>query len=509
MKRIINLLTSRHIVISIIILMQLAFMIILIYRLSEAVLVLNQILMVISIVIVIYMVNQKVNPSYKLVWGILILTFPLFGGLFYLLFGNKKVPKELQRNILASIQETVPLLEQDSKVLHDIEEENREVYNQFQYVIKSSYFPVYKNTKLTYFKLGEEKFKAMIEELKKAKHFIFIEYFIVENGIFWDTILEILEEKVKEGVLVRFMFDDAGCTQTLPPNYAKQIEAKGIECSVFNPLHPKLVIQMNNRDHRKITVIDNRVAFVGGINLADEYINEKVLYGHWKDTAMMIEGEAVWSFTVMFLQFWKYLSKGNHQDYLKYKLKTPMIEEGGFVQPFSDTPTDDEEVGLNIHLNLISKAKKYIYIHTPYLIIGYEMEKALTLAAKSGVDVRIVLPHHPDKWYAHLVSQSNYQVLINSGVKIYEYLPGFMHSKMIISDDQMGLIGTVNMDYRSYYMHYECGILIYKHKVLKEMKKDYLETLHQCELITKEKIDQTSWFKKVAQAILNLFSPLM
>ncbi|MFV0480069.1 MAG: cardiolipin synthase [Anaerorhabdus sp.] len=509
MRKILSVLTKRHVIVGLLILIQLIFMISLIYQLSEYVIRLNQLLTAFSIIVVIYLINQDLNPSYKLAWSILILTFPIFGGFFYLLFGNKKAPKALRRSMLSSIQKTLPLLSQDHSVLAEIEEQSKDGANQFKYVLKNSYFPVYRNTKLAYFKLGEEKFKALVEELKKAEHFIFLEYFIIEEGLFWNTILEILEQKVKDGVQVRITFDDAGCVQTLPYNYKQQLEKKGIACCVFNPLRARLVVQMNNRDHRKIAVIDNRVAFVGGINLADEYINEVERFGHWKDTAMMLQGDAVWSFTVMFLQFWHYLSKGEEQEYLSYKLDHGIQGDDGYIQPFSDTPTDDEEVGLNVHMNLINKAKKSIYIHTPYLIIGYEMQKALILAAKSGVDVRMTLPHIPDKWYVHLVSQANYRKLIEAGVRIYEYTPGFIHSKIILVDDDLGFIGTINMDYRSYYLHYECGVIVYKDQVLSEMKNDYVQTLAQCQEITKEDMEKTSFGKKLVQALLNLFSPLM
>lgn len=509
MKKIINFITRRQVVVGILILAQLFLIFAVIYRFSINAVWVSYLLGAISVILIIHVANQNKNPSYKLVWCVLILATPVIGGVLYLLFGNRKVPKQLRRSMLISIQNTMPLLNQEEKTLEKIKEKSEKAYNQFYYVWKNSYFPAYENTDVTYYNLGEKVFEAMVEELKQAEKFIFLEYFIIGLGVFWNTILEILEEKVKEGVQVRVMFDDAGCVRTLPRDYKLQLEKKGIECFVFNPLHPKLAVQLNNRDHRKIMVIDNRIAFVGGINLADEYINEIERFGHWKDTAVKLEGEAVWSFTMMFLQFWQYSKKEKDNQYLSYKIVHSAPETEGYVQPFSDTPTDDEEVGLNVHMNMINKAKKYIYIHTPYLIISYEMQKALVIAAKSGVDVRITLPHSPDKWYVHLVSQFNYRVLVEAGVKIYEYKPGFMHSKLIVSDDQIGIIGTINMDYRSYYMHYECGVLMYQHPVLKDMKRDYLLTLEECVLITEENLKKTPFLKIVLQAILNLFSPLM
>lgn len=509
MKRILSLLSNRLFMVAILILFQLIFMMTVLYRLGEIDRNVNFVLLVLSYIMVIYVINKQGNPSFKLAWCILILIVPIFGGIFYLLFGDKKVPKALQKNMLASIQESLPLINQENEILDDVEKLNYSAYKQFSYVWKNTYFPVYRNTAVDYFKIGEEKFAAMVSELKRAKHFIFLEYFIVEEGLFWNTILDILETKVKEGVLVRMMYDDAGCVSTLPAHYKKTLEEKGIECAVFNPLKAQLVVQMNNRDHRKICVIDNQVGFVGGINLADEYINKVVRFGHWKDTAVMLKGEAVWSLTIMFLQFWSYVKKIKNTDYLEFKLNTDVVNHEGYVQPFSDSPTDHEEAGLNVHMNLINNARKYIYIETPYLVIGYEMQKALSLAAKSGVDVRIMTPHVPDKWYVHLVSQANYLPLIREGVKIYEYTPGFVHSKTMVSDDMMGICGTINMDYRSYYLHYECGVLMYNTKALLDMKRDFLQTLEECTEITIEDCKNEILIKRILRSVLNFFAPLM
>lgn len=509
MKKLLSILVSRIFVVGVLILFQLLFMMSIVYTLSVSTQNVYRFCIVLSFLVLIYLINKQGNPSFKLAWSILILIFPLFGGIFYLLFGDKKVPKALRRNMLASVQETLPLLNQETKILNEIKNSDETIYKQFDYVWKNTYFPVYKNTRRTYCNTGEVKFDLLVKELKKAKRFIFLEYFIIGEGIFWNTVLSVLQEKVKEGVLVRVMYDDAGCVSTLPPTYKKTLQEMGIECCVFNPLHAKLAVQMNNRDHRKIAIIDNRVGFVGGINLADEYINEKVRFGHWKDTAVMVEGDAVWSLTVMFLQFWDYLSKEKNSDYSQFKLEYEIIEDDGYIQLVSDSPTDNEEVGLNIHMNMINNAKKYVYIQTPYLVIGYEMQKALTLASKNGIDVRITVPHVPDKWYVHLLTQGNYAALIEAGVGIYEYTPGFIHSKTFVSDDVLGFCGTINMDYRSYYLHYECGALLYKGKVIADMKSDYLKTLECCREVTLDDCKKTFVLKRIVQAILNLFSPMM
>lgn len=510
MRKLLKIITSRTFSVAVLILLQLLFMMSLVYQAGSLNQTMNALFMILSYIMVIYVTNKQGSPSFKLAWCILILIVPIFGGVFYLLFGNKKVPSALQKTMLNSIQQTMPLLNQDEEHLNNLAATNQVAFKQSNYLWHNTYFPVYENTETTYFKLGEEKYAQLLIELKKAKHFIFMEYFIVAEGEFWNSVLEILEQKVKEGVLVRFMYDDAGCFTTLDPNYKKFLQSKGIECAVFNPIKARLVAQMNNRDHRKITVIDNQVAFVGGINLADEYINKIVRFGHWKDTAVMMKGEAVWSFTVMFLQFWSYVDKEWNDEYLKYKLPIEGdIVSDGFVQPFSDTPTDNEEAGMNVHMNMISNAKKYIYIQTPYLVIGYEMQKALTLAAKSGIDVRIICPYVADKWYVHWVTQSNYEVLLEAGVKIYEYKPGFIHSKAIVCDDEIGFCGTINMDFRSYYLNYECGVVLYHCKSLTTMKDDFLETVKSCVEITEENCESISVFKKIAFSILNLFAPLI
>ena len=318
-------------------------------------------------------------------------------------------------------------------------------------------------------------------------------------------------EKVKEGVDVRLLYDDMGCITTLPNKYHEKMEKLGIKCQVFNKFIPILSIIVNNRDHRKITVIDGHTAFTGGINLADEYINEVVRFGHWKDASIMIKGEAVWNLTVMFLQVWNFIGF-NKEDYNKYRPKIYHLDEfgsDGYVQPYGDSPYDNELVGENVYLNIINKAKDYIYINTPYLIIDNELVTALTLAAKSGVDVRIVTPFIEDKWYAHIVTRAYYAQLIEAGVKIYEYTPGFIHSKTFVCDDEIGVVGTINMDYRSLYLHFECGVFLYKTKSVMQIKEDFLNILDVSQNITLEDTKKVKWSNRFLRAILRVFAPLM
>ncbi len=347
----------------------------------------------------------------------------------------------------------------------------------------------------------------MLEQLKQAQHYIFLEYFILNEGFMWEQIFSILKTKVAQGVDVRIIYDDFG-SYKLPKDFIKKNNAVGIKTVVFNPLRPRLAIFMNNRDHRKICVVDGLVGFVGGINIADEYINVIERFGHWKDSAVMIKGEAVWSLTVMFLTFYHSIIK-IQEDILSFKPQYDTIYDDGFVQPFADSPTDEEFVGESVHLNIINYAKDYLYIQTPYLVIGHNILSALGGAAKNGVDVRLMLPHVPDKWYVQMVSRSNYEVLLKSGVKIYEYEPGFIHSKTMISDDVVGSVGTVNMDYRSYYMHFECGILFIQSKTIHQVKHDFLMTQQECVEITLEDVQKTNVLVKLVSAILNMFSALL
>lgn len=512
MKKLLNFLVSRIVIVAVLIIAQLIFVLFIVWALSSYALQAYGFFTFLSIISVIYIINKHDNPSYKLTWCVLIVAVPIFGGILYLLFGGKKVPKGLRRNILRSSKETLPLLSQDSKLLEEIKADNPYYSKQFSYIWNNVYFPVYKNTEVIYCESGEKKFKLLLQELKKAEKFIFLEYFIIQEGIMWDSILEVLVEKVKAGIDVRLMYDDAGCVSTLPAHYKKKMNALGIKCVVFNPLKARLAIQMNNRDHRKIAIIDGLVGFVGGINLADEYINAYERFGHWKDVAVQLKGEAVWSLTIMFLQFWDFLTDDDRDQYLKYKVKSEQlvgIKSDGYIQPFSDSPTDDESAGVTSHLNMINGAKDYIYITTPYLVIGYETVTALINAAKNGVDVRIIVPHVPDKWYVHMVTQSFYPVLVKNGVKIYEYTPGFIHAKILLSDDEIGIVGTINMDFRSYYLHYECGVLMYRCSALHDIKKDYLLTLEESKLITQEDCDSVNIFVRMLRAVLNLFSPLL
>lgn len=464
-----------------------------------------------SLAAVLWIVNNKSNPGYKIAWIILILLLPIFGALFYLLFGVNYLSRRKRKKMEVVTRQVLRTFPEDTPVLEKLSSESRTAAKQTCYIEKSAWCPLWQNTKAEYLPSGEDKFARMLEELKRAEHYIFLEYFIIEEGIMWNSILQILEEKVKQGVEVRLIYDDMGCMFTLPYQYDKKLREKGIDACVFNPFTPVLSSSFNNRDHRKICVIDGYIGFNGGINLADEYINAYEKHGHWKDTAVVLEGDAVWNLTVMFLSIWDYIH-GTAEDYEKYRpavyQKTP-VHCDGYIQPYMDNPLDNEPVGENVYFNLINNAKDYVYITTPYLIIDNEMVTALSTAAKSGIDVRIITPHVPDKWYVHAVTRAYYEILVESGVKIYEYIPGFIHAKTFVVDDAYGVVGTINLDYRSLYLHFECGTWMYRMDCVKQMKEDFLETLEVSRQITLEDCRKVKWYRKLGRSILRVFAPLM
>lgn len=510
-RKIFGLILSRLGIVGFLLFFQLVVLIFAIWQLAEAFIYIYIPLLIISGLVVVYIVSRRDNPSYKLAWTIPVLIFPIFGGLLYLIFGGKKINLRFRKKIERAYNEALKVSVQDEDIIKELESEDKSIANQAKYTNQYAVAPVYKNTLTEYLSPGEKYFEKLVEELEKAEKYIFMEYFIIHEGKMWDAILEVLERKVKEGVDVRMLYDDVGCLRTLPYKYDEYLRKKGIKCHVFNKFVPFLSIILNNRDHRKITVIDGHVGFTGGINLADEYINEIVKFGHWKDSGIMIKGEAVWNLTVMFLQMWSYESK-TKVDYEKFRWDGCRKEyevENGFVQPYGDSPLDNETVGENVYLNIINKAKDYVYISTPYLIIDNELVTAITLAAKSGVDVRIITPHIEDKWYAHMMTKSYYAQLLEYGVKIYEYTPGFIHSKTIVADDVVGTVGSINFDYRSLYLHFECGVWLYKTKSVLQIKEDYLETLKICTPITLEMAKSVSVPMRIIRSLFRVFAPLM
>ena len=455
-----------------------------------------------KIIITVGLIKNSKNYSSTLPWIILLLLFPVIGTLMYIIIEQNKYNSRILKNIITSEKENKKYYIQDKKIEEEIKNNSR-----LRYIGNYAGFPITKNNDVSYYPLGEIAFDAMIKELEKAESFIFLEYFIINHGMMWNSILKILERKAKDGLDVRVIYDDAGCIATLEKNYRMELEKKGIKCIVFNKLNPISGVIMNNRDHRKILVVDGKVAFSGGINLADEYINIGSPYGHWKDNGIKVEGEAVWNYTVMFLTMWNAFQKED-SDFTKYKYHFKKKRENGYVAPYAETPLDKEFTGEDIYLNIINQAHDYVFIFTPYLIIDTDMINALILAAKRGVNVSIVIPGIPDKKIVYTLSESYLELLVKNGVKIYKYTKGFVHSKVFVADSHIATVGTINLDYRSLYLHFECGLYLEDVNCIKDIKKDLEETIHQSHQVTKKEATP-GLIKSIWQTILRLFAPLM
>lgn len=509
MKRI-KLLVSKTLILILSIIIQLTAFSIMLWKFSDFFVLFYFISLIISIGATLYIVSSPMNPGYKIAWLIVIFAFPFFGVLLYLLYGGKQSVKKMHIKIDSIYSEMqTHLLDEYESTMSELEKQDCHAYRQAYYMKSKSLFPVSQNSCCTYLSPGELAYEVILNELQKAQEFIFLEYFIIDEGIFWDRVLSILKEKVNQGVDVRIIYDDIGTLFTLPPHYERTLRAYGIQCQVFNPFVPILSARINHRDHRKIMLIDGRTVFTGGINIADEYINVITRFGYWKDSVIQVTGDAVWSFTVMFLSTWNYLSKTSENPAI-YKREFPFVEEkpSGFVQPYADTPLDYEGVSETVYLNLINKATKYLYITTPYLIIDNEILTALCNASKSGVDVRIITPHIPDKKTVFMMTRSFYPMLLECGIKIYEFTPGFIHSKTFVADDVYGIVGTVNLDYRSLYLHFECGVWMYKADCIADIKADFLHTMEQSKPITLEETLKKNILTRLLNSVLRIFAPL-
>lgn len=510
MRKIFKVFKSRLVLVGVAILLQIIWWIFFMERLTRYSVVTNVCFRLVSVGILLYLIRKDVNSVYKIAWIILIMGFPLFGGVLYLLIGNKKPSKNLAVRMALVKGEMGENLSQNRWILKELQDQDPAVAGNIRYIGEYGPYPVWKNTETKYFPSGEQMYASMLEDLKKAEHYIFLEYFIIQEGVMWNSMLEILEQKVKEGVDVRLIYDDVGCVSLLPFHYADQMEAKGIKCLAFNRFVPFLSLVMNNRDHRKILVIDGHTAYNGGINLADEYINRKVRFGYWKDTGIRLHGDAVFNFTLMFLEIWNAFRIPD----LDYSLFRPRrwhpesFESDGYVLPYADTPLDYEELGENVYVNILNQAKDYVYIATPYLLISDEMEHALCLAAKRGVDVRILMPGIPDKPTIFFMGKSYYPPLLNAGVKIYEYLPGFVHAKSYVCDYKIATVGTINMDFRSLYLHFECGTFLYGCKSVFDVKKDMEDCFPKCHQVTPGDCRQ-GMVGNMLTSVLRVLAPLM
>ncbi len=468
---------------------------------------LADLLTILSLLTALHLITRQCKSAFKISLVFLILLFPLFGGIFYWILHFQTIPIGFRKRLQKIERRSRAAYRLNAASASEVEKQTPENQKIIRYLEDVPGFSVYGNTKTTYLPTGTQMLDLMLEDIRSAEHYVFLEYFIIEEGRMWNSILDLLEEKAAQGVDVRLIYDDLGCFLTLPPGYEKKLRARGIKCQVFNKVRPFLSTAHNNRDHRKITVIDGKIAYTGGMNLADEYINEKIKYGHWKDASIRLCGDGAWSFTVMFLHMWSLLTR-TEECVGSYRPEPTETEGDGWVQPYTDSPIDKENVGEHVYMHLIQKAKNYLYITTPYLMVDDDLISALKWSAKSGVDVRIITPSCPDKKAVHFTTRSYYRELIDAGVKIYEYGDGFMHAKIFLADDIIATVGTANLDFRSLYLHFECGTCLYRTSSIQDIKEDYLKNLERCDLIT-DKDCKPNLFIKVCQDICRIFAPLM
>lgn len=461
--------------------------------------------------LLIYLINKEDLPEFKLSWAIIICVLPIVGTILFLFVDKNWGRRGLKREMNRVISGTQEYLRQEEEVAEDISKTDRAAGALAYYLRETAGYPVYRAGKNTYFRLGEEKWQDMLQELEKAKRFIFLEYFIVEPGIMWDSVLEILKRKAAEGVEVRFLYDGMCSLLLLPYDYAGKMEKLGIHTRAFAQIVPILSTHQNNRDHRKILVIDGRVAYTGGVNLADEYINRRKRFGHWKDVAVKITGKAVDSFTVMFLRNWDAPGKQeNYTPYLKrWEQGEALPKPEGFVIPYGDGPNSRENVAEKVYLDILNTAADYVHIMTPYLIPDSTFLMMLKYSAQRGVSVKLILPHIPDKRYAFAIARTYYPTLLAAGVELYEYTPGFVHAKIFTSDDCKAVVGTVNLDYRSLYHHFECGAYFYRNSVVAEVEADFAATLEKCRRVTMEYYKSIPLHSRAIGHICRLFAPLM
>ena len=459
---------------------------------------------IIAYLVVVLLVNKKQNPNLKIPWIVFILITPIAGVIGYLAFGKQFFPKRRSKKYLYYENLLNKYLIDDSVKIDD------KYVDQSNYLKRVSNFPMTKNNKLKYYSSGEDIYKDLIEDIKNAKEYIFLEFFIFSRGQLLNELLDILKVKVKEGVDVRIIYDDIGSVRNLNIRFNKKVAKMGIKCLKFHPFIPFVSSAHNNRDHRKIIVIDGVICYTGGINIADEYINLVHPFGYWKDNGLKIQGDAVNSMLALFLTTWNANYKEKDQDFDHF-FKKHNIQNDVLVQPFGDGPKPiyNEYIGENAYLNIINSAKKYLYITTPYLIVDYTILNQLKSAAKRGVDVRIIVPHIPDKKIFFWITQSNYRELVESGVKVYEYTPGFIHSKYILVDDEISILGTINFDYRSLVHHFECASLMLNLDIYDNLKNDFINVMNASQEKKIEDVKKVNIFKRLIVLIFDFFSPLL
>lgn len=465
--------------------------------------------MLLGVGVALVIINSRHNSATKTGWIFFMMLLPIVGAILYLIFGQSRLTKKQSHRLESISVSYKEAMKSEPDIFEDFSVKYPSWLPLMYYLNRRANSPLYYLDNATYYPVGDEFFVGLLDRLKQATSFIFMQYFIIEEGEMWQQIEAVLIEKASKGVDVRLLYDDFGCLFTLPKNFAVRLRRHGIQCFPFNPLVPVLSIQHNHRDHRKITVIDGNVGFIGGINLADEYINVKVKHGHWKDSAVCIEGNAVHSLTMIFLSSWAFVTKRKVEKISEFLPYTNDNSKDYFTMMFSDSPLDHEAVGETVFLSIIHNAKRYVYITTPYLIVTDELINACAVAAKSGVEVKIFMPGIADKKTVFLISRSHYQPLLEAGVSIFEYSLGFLHAKSLVCDDDIALVGTINLDYRSLYHHFECSGVMIGHPIIERMKEDLANLENQSRLVTLKDIQAASYTTKMMQGLLRVFAPLL
>ena len=512
MNKLLKFLLSRTFLFAVLIVVQVGFFAALLFLFTKTGSVAYILLTIVSVLVVIAVFERDgVNPAYKIMWLLIVVALPITGAIFYMWWGNQGVTPKNARKFEDIEQNAAAAMTQDEAALATLTDADSTIRRGAQYLMNRAAAPLYAGTQSEYYPLGENFFERFLEQVRNAQKYIFMEYFIIEEGEMWNQTFDILKEKAAAGVDVRLIYDSFGSMFTLPTDYYEDVRKAGVKCHVFNPLHFSWHISdyrmLNHRDHRKIAVIDGEVGFTGGLNFADEYINRKKRFGTWKDTGFMLRGPGVYPLTVTFLKMWDFVA-GTATPYTEF-LPVGKYETDGYVQPYCDSPLDGENISENAYFNVLQRAEKYVYIVSPYLIIDNEMVTQLCLAAKSGVDVRIITPGIPDKWYVYYVTQSFYPQLLKAGVRIYEYTPGFIHAKMYVSDDKIAIVGSANMDYRSLYLHFENCCMFYGGHMVRDVKSDIEQTLAVSREVTPADTEQVPLYKWLAQIFLRFFAPLM
>lgn len=509
MRKVLKRLLSKLFIVSTIIILQMVWFFLLFYTASAGSRIFDMILKIAAFFLAMYIANRQMKTYIKLSWIFLILSLPIVGIPCYFFFGRPELTERTQRRMKKIVDAHATYRPANENIEKELRESNIEAYRQAKLIQQNQNYPIYKEDETTYYCNGETAYKDILKDLERAEKFIFMEYFIIGPGKMFGSMLDILKRKVKEGVEVRIIYDDFGSINVTPAGFIKQLQKEGIKVCRFNPYKPVLSVIMNDRDHRKILVVDGKIAHTGGYNIADEYINEVERFGYWKDAGIRVTGECVNSFTTMFLEMWSYINRTGEVESKYLVKKNTNTDAKGFVMPFCDSPLDHDNVGENIYVSMISRAKRYIYMFTPYLILSTELSHAMITAALSGVDVRIVVPAIPDKKLIYLQTEANFRQLKEAGVRIYRYTPGFIHSKCFVSDDTTAIVGTCNLDFRSIYWNFEDFVYLYNSKTVLDVKNDALKTFEVSKEVTYAECINRHFVVRFMQSVLQLFAPLL